>query len=290
MSKRGVGRAFAISMALVLVFALVYNFIFANDPFMPGDNEIIVAFLDVGQGDSVLIRSRNHAVLIDGGDINRAEPVMGYLRRMGITRLDYVIATHPHSDHVGGLISVLSRVDVGRVLMPYVVHATATFGTFVSVIENRQIPAHAPVPGESFRAGIIYFTVLAPVYGFAGSNMNDASIVVRLDHGETSFIFTGDAEAGSERAMLASGQNLRADVIKIGHHGSRTSTTEAFLDAVMPVAAVISVGGGNRFGHPHNDVLSRLNERGIAVYRTDLMGSIFMASDGGRVVLLDIYS
>jgi len=287
MDKRRAGQAFALSMALVLAFALVYNFIFAGaDPFMPGDNEIIVAFLDVGQGDSILVRSRDNAVLIDGGDVNRDEPVLAYLRRAGITRLDYVIATHPHRDHISGLIPVLNRLDVGRVLMPDVVHTTDAFENLISVIENNHIPVHAPAPGERFASGIIDFTVLAPARGFAGSNLNDASIVIRLSHGETSFMFTGDAEAGSERAMLASGQELSADVIKIGHHGSRTSTTEAFLDAVRPLAAVISVGGNNRFGHPHNEVLSRLDYRGIAVYRTDEMGTIVMATNGERVVLL----
>jgi len=285
--SRGIGRAFALTMVLVLVFALIYNFLLADsDTLMPGDNEIIVAFLDVGQGDSILIRSRDHAVLIDGGDINRLDPVLGYLRRAGISRLDYVIATHPHRDHIGGLITVLHRMDVGRVLMPGVVHTSATFENFISVIENNQIPAHAPVPGERFRAGIIDFTVLAPAGGFSGSNLNDASIVLRLDHGETSFLFTGDAESGSERAMLASGQDLRADVIKIGHHGSRTSSTAAFLDEVQPLVAVISVGGGNGFGHPHSEVMERLAYRDITVYRTDEMGTIVMATNGRQIVLL----
>ena len=291
MNKRGVGRAFAVTMALVLAFALVYNLILVgSDPFFPGDNEIIVAFLDVGQGDSILIRSRDHAVLIDGGDINRNEPVLGYLRRAGISRLDYVIATHPHRDHIGGLITVLGRIEVGQILMPDVVHTTYTFEHFIAVIENNQIPVHAPTPGESFAAGIINFTVLAPEEGFAGSNLNDASIVLRLDHGNTSFLFTGDAEGGSERAMLASGQDLSADVIKIGHHGSRTSTSDAFLDGVMPMAAVISVGSSNRFGHPHSEVLVRLKYRGIAVYRTDEMGTVVMATDGMRIVLIALES
>ena len=282
---RNIGRPFALAMVFLLVFALVYTFAFTDTDFLsPGDNEIIVAFLDVGQGDSILIWSRDNAVLIDGGNPNQRDTVLGYLRRAGITRLDYVVATHPHRDHIGGLVGVLGRVDVGRVLMPDVVHTTDTFENFIAVIENNQIPATAPVPGERFTAGIIEFTVLAPITG--GSNLNDASIVLRLEHGDTSFLFTGDAEAVSERAMIASGRNLRSDVLKVGHHGSRTSTTAAFLDAVQPLAAVISVGRGNQFGHPHDEVVERLVDRGIAIYRTDLMGTVFMATDGVRVVLL----
>ena len=279
------GQAFALTMALVLAFALAYVFIFVGpSPLMPGDNEIIVAFLDVGQGDSILIRSRDNAVLIDGGDTNQGPAVLEYLRQAGISRLDYVIATHPHSDHIGGLIPVMNRVEVGRVLMPDVVHTTATFENFLGVIENNQIPVTAPMAGDNFRAGIIDFTVLAPGAGFA--NLNDASIVIRLDHGETSFIFTGDAEVGSERSMLASGLDLHADVIKIGHHGSRTSSSGAFLDGVQPAVAVISVGRGNRFGHPHPEVLERLVYRGIAILRTDELGTIVLATDGENIVLL----
>jgi len=282
---RNIGRSFALAMVFILAFALVYTFVFTNaDPLSPGDNEIIVAFLDVGQGDSILIWSRDNAILIDGGDTNRRDTVLGYLRRAGITKLDYVIATHPHRDHIGGLVGVLGRVDVGRVLMPDVVHITDTFADFLTVIENREIPATAPVPGERFQAGIIEFTVLAPPAGIR--NVNNASIVLRLEHGATSFLFTGDAEAASERAIVSYGQNLRTDVLKIGHHGSRTSTTDIFLDAVAPLAAVISVGRGNQFGHPHDEVVGRLIDRGIAVYRTDLMGTVFMATDGERVVLL----
>jgi len=282
---RNIGRPFAFAMVFVLAFALIYTFVFSLDAYLtPGDNEIIVAFLDVGQGDSILIWSRDHAVLIDGGDVGRQDVILGYMRRAGIRRLDYVIATHPHRDHIGGLVAVLGRVDVGAVIMPDVVHTTETFVNLLAVIENNDLPLVVPEPGQWFRAGIIELEILWPTG--TQRNLNDASIVARLQHGETAFLFTGDLEAAGERELIATGQDLRANVLKVGHHGSRTSTTDALLDAVGPVAAVIQVGERNQFGHPHGEVMARLNEHGIAVYRTDVDGTVIMVSDGTQVVLV----
>jgi len=290
--NRKSSRSFALAMLLVLVFALIYTFF--GGRLFPGttrltlaDGEIIVAILDVGQGDSTLIWSRDNAVLIDGGEFNQRNTVLGYLRRAGITHLDYVIATHPHSDHIGGLVAVLAQVDVGKVLMPEVSHTSQTFANFLDVIENNNIPVTAPIPGERFQAGIIDITVLAPPAGINFMNLNNASIILRLNHGGVSFLFTGDAEAAAERALMASGQDISVDVLHVGHHGSRTSTTPEFLYAVNPVAAVISLGRNNRFNHPHHEVMDLLTTHGVQVYRTDEMGTVKMATDGERIILME---
>ena len=277
-------------MLFVLAFALVYHF-FGDQIFnreveiVVGEGEIAVSFIDVGQGESILVRSTGHAVLIDGGEHSQRNAVLNYLRDAGVRRLDYVVATHPHSDHIGGLVAVLSQVDVGRVVMPDVTHTTDTFRRFLEAIENRNIPVTIPEPGDVLRAGMIELAVIGPPNPHPGpqDNLNNASIVLRLVHGRTSVLFTGDAEEELERWILDSGAYISSSVLSVGHHGSRTSTSEAFLHAVSPRAAVISLGANNQFGHPHREVTDRLNARGVTIFRTDQLGTVRMITDGENI-------
>jgi len=248
-------------------------------------NEIRVHYIDVGQGDAILIQSAQNAVLIDGGDAKAQQTLLDYLRLAGVKDLDYVIATHPHSDHIGGLPKVVKQFGVKGVIMPDAAHTSGTFEKLLTAIEKKGLKITVPKVGDAFAAGIIKFTVLSPGKKF--KDLNNMSIVVRMVHGETSFLFTGDAEDKSENQMLKTRQPLRSDVLKVGHHGSRTSTTEDFLDAVSPSVAVISCGKDNTYNHPNKETLMKLGrpERKITLFRTDKDGSVIITTDGRKITL-----
>jgi len=250
------------------------------------DGEMLVHFIDVGQGDAVLIQTAQGNMLIDGGDNHMGERVVSYLRAQGVTRLDYVVATHPHADHIGGLIAVLNSIPVNQIIMPNVVHTTLTFERFIDAIEDNNIPVREPAVGSTITLGDAEFTIIAPNLGSSGvRGLNDYSVSLRLEFGRTSFIFTGDAEVRSETEMLEARHNLRADVLHVGHHGSTTSTTQPFLDAVRPRIAVINVGADNSYGHPHGAVVRRLESARIRIYRTDHHGNIIIQSDGNNLTV-----
>ena len=243
--------------------------------------EMYVHFIDVGQGDAILIETDNVTILIDGGVRSAGEIVVQYLVQRGIRELDLVIGTHPHADHIGGLIEVLRNFKVHSVIDAGVPHTTITFDDYLTEIEKQVATGHCSYEtpqGQVVTAGALTLTVLGP--GRDLGSLNDNSVVARVDFGRTSFLFTGDAERASEEHLLSLGVNLGADVLKVGHHGSRTSTTPAFLQAVSPAHAVIQVGEGNRYGHPNEEVLQRLVSAGVSIYRTDQHGTVVFASDG----------
>ena len=237
------------------------------------DGGMAVHFIDVGQGDSILAESDGHFLLIDAGENDQGDTVISYLEEAGVEALDYVIGTHPHSDHIGGLDDVIRAFDVETVILPPVEHTTKTFEDVLDAIEEKDLSITLPVPGDSYELGDAAFTILAPQKDY-GDDLNNWSVGLRLACGDGAFVACGDAEAQAEEDMAASGLALSADVLKIGHHGSSTSTSDAFLKAVSPAFAVISCGEGNSYGHPHKETLEKLEAAGIQVLRTDLLGDI----------------
>lgn len=240
---------------------------------------LTVHFIDVGQGDSILIQAGNEAMLIDAGTNESGDVVTAYLESLGISHLDWVIGTHPHEDHIGGLDDVIREMDVDRVMMPPKEHTTKTFEDVLDAIADKNLTITLPEVGDSYALGSGQFTILGPVNDY-GDDLNNWSVVLRLDYGNTSFLFTGDAESTAEEDILSTGLPVEADVLKVGHHGSDTSTSQAFLDAVSPDFAVISAGWDNDYGHPHQTTLDKLMAAQVSLCRTDLQGTVLITSNG----------
>lgn len=240
-----------------------------------------VHFIDVGQADAALVICDGHYMLIDGGNAEDSDLVYAYLERRGAKHLDCMVATHAHEDHIGGLSGALNYAKVDTALCPVTEYSSKVFQNMVKYLEEQGKSITVPRPGDRFDLGSARVEILGPVQEY--DDTNNTSIVLRIDYGETSFLFTGDMETGAEEDLLDSGADVSATVLKAGHHGSDTSTGYRFLRAVMPEYAVISVGKGNKYGHPSSDVLSRFRDAGAQVYRTDMQGHIIAKSDGKTV-------
>jgi competence protein ComEC len=239
--------------------------------------QVKVHFIDVGQGDSIYISLPNHNdILIDGGDNSKGPVVVGYLKNQGVDDIELMIATHMHADHIGGLDNVLAAFKVERVVDNGISADTATYRDYLAAVQAEGCPYQKATPGQSWTFGSYTLKVLGPVRDH--NDVNNNSVVCLLDCGDVEFLFTGDAEAEAEADLL--GKAIAAEVLKVGHHGSRTSTSQAFLDAVRPEVAVICVGVGNGYGHPHQETLDKLAAAKVKVYRTDLNGTVVVTTDG----------
>lgn len=245
------------------------------------EGNLVVHFLDVGQADSILIQLPNGATsLIDGGNRGDSQFIVEYIKKLGIQKIDYLLATHPHEDHIGGLPEVIKNFDIGNVYLPKKSASTKIFESLVAEIKSNGIKAIEGKGGtDIINEAEINFSIIAP-NSSEYDETNDYSIVTKLKYKDMSFIFTGDAEKISEDEMLNKRYDLSANVLKVGHHGGRTSTSEEFLNKIEPQYAVISVEKGNDYGHPHKETIKRLEERGINILRTDEMGTIVLVSDG----------
>ena len=241
-----------------------------------------VHYIDVGQADSILIEQGSSSMLIDAGNNEDSNTVGNYISEQGITKLNYIVGTHPHEDHIGGLDYVIKSFQVGKIYMPKVTSNTKTFQDVVSAIKAKGMKVTPPIVGQTFKVGSATATILAP-NSSGYEDLNNYSIAIRLTFGNSSFMFDGDAEDMSENEMLSKGFDVSADVLKIGHHGSNSSTSQAFLDKVNPKYAVISVGKGNSYGHPHKSTMEKLQDKGIKVYRTDENGTIVATSNGNDI-------
>lgn len=267
----------------------------AVNSFIDKDADLEIHFIDVGQGDCSLIKWEGAAMLIDCGEREQAETVLKYLKKQGVKKLDYIIATHPHSDHIGGMGDIISEIEVGKVIAPRVSEdmtpTTKTYERFLQALKDKSLKLTAAKPDTTYTlSGTAAsaaekvppkFEVLAPVQDY--DDLNNYSVVIRLTYGTTSYLFTGDAEKEAELDILENGGDVDADVLKMGHHGSSTSSSEEFYEAVSPEICVIQCGSDNSYGHPHKEVMDEIDSSGAKVYRNDTDGTVIVYSDGDEI-------
>ena len=253
---------------------------------VPEDDEAIFHFIDVGQGDAILITTSGGNALIDTSESGEWDKLNTYLERANIKKIDYLVLTHPDADHIGNADKVIENYDIGKVIMTDYAATTKTFERLLDAIEEKDLEVIKPEPGDSFVLGALKLTAIAPTEKY--KDPNEMSIVLKATFGETSVMLTGDAEKESEADLLTYWKkgDLKCDILKVGHHGSETSTTAKFLEAVDPSIAIISCGEGNKYGHPHKETMDKLEAAGIKIYRTDLHGSIIYRTDGEKFELV----
>jgi competence protein ComEC len=266
------------ALAILLLFACEYIFVSFDT-----NKDISVHFIDAGQGDSVLIESQWGNMLIDAGESEDA--IRKYLDSQNSSDITYAVGTHPHNDHIGALDYVINNYNIENVILSRKTHTTKAYENLIKAIKNKNLKPIYLKPEESFALGEINFFCYGPVKEYEDINSN--SVVLKMVYGSVKFLFAGDAEKEAEQDMLAAGYDLRADVYKASHHGSRTSSSLEFVQSIAPVITVISCGNNNEYGHPHKETLKTFNNEKITVYRTDLSGTITLITNGENI---DVYT
>lgn len=241
-----------------------------------------IFFLDVGQGDAACVLCDGKAMLIDGGNKSSSSMIYSFLKSHEVNHLDYIIASHPDADHVGGLAGALNYASVGMAFCTIEEYNSEPFSDFVKYLKKQECEITVPSSGDTFTLGGAVVTILYPDKGVEPSD--NTSIALRIEYGQTSFFFAGDCESADEAVILRSEYGLKSDVLKVAHHGSRYSSSSEFVNAIQPKYAVISVGGDNQYGHPTEEVLSYLQNNNITLFRTDIQGTIHCRSNGYEIL------
>ncbi|CAM2077216.1 MAG: MBL fold metallo-hydrolase [Clostridium sp.] len=249
------------------------------------ENKMIIHYIDVGQGDCILIQVNNKNLLIDSGPSSNRKDLLNYLEKLDIKKFDYIIATHPHEDHIGNMDTIIKRYDIGSFYSPKVITSSTTFENMISALVDKNLKINVLKKGVK---GIdlgknTEIEVFSPLENISSDNLNDYSPIIKITFFNNSFLFTGDAEISTEDTVLSQNNNLNCDILKVGHHGSSTSTSTDFLISTNPSVAIISVGKNNSYGHPTSETLSLLNSYNIRTIRTDINGTVIAISDGKNI-------
>ncbi|MEA4827964.1 ComEC/Rec2 family competence protein [Clostridium sp. JNZ J1-5] len=269
------------TIILILCVYVIYNYSMKASVVFPSKDKLLIHYIDVDQGDAILIQFNNENILIDSGSGNKK--ASSYLKKQKISKLNYVIATHPHDDHIGNMSHIIKNFSIDKFYSPKITTTTDTFKNMALNLNKKGLKI-SPITSEiTLNLEEKIHCYIIPTYSNY-TNLNNYSAIIKIVYGNTSFIFSGDAESIREEETLNKGYNISADVIKIGHHGSKSSTSQKYLDEVNPKVAIISCGKGNDYGHPHKETLLKLKEKGIITFRTDIHKTVVLESDGNRIV------
>ncbi len=298
---KGLGRVRPSKEALALSVLVLFAVGVWQQALRPRTEALEIVFLDVGQGDCAFVRTPGgRTMLVDGGSEASGTSEVGlrviapFLRRQGINRVDVVVLSHPHEDHLAGFVAVMNEFRIGMVLDPAIAHGSDSYSELLATVRDKRTPFRRAEKGQVIHLGDgVRAEVLHPSavrLSNTGDDTNENSIVLRVTYGRTSVLFTGDAGSAAEQDILAAGTRVRSDVLKVSHHGSDDATSAEWLDAVRPRIAVISVGRNNRYGHPSRNVLERLESRGIRICRTDQDGAVVVTQPAGGRLLMRTFS
>ena len=281
-------KTFTTILILILTLLCCLQFTSLYNKTNSNSNYLTVYFIDVGQGDCILVNVNGYNLLIDSGPSSARKSLLGYLDKLSISKFDYVIATHPHEDHIGNMDAIIRKYHIGKFLAPKVTASTLTFENMVTALNDKNLKISVISTGSNSinlgkETSIMFYTL--PNLN-TDDELNLYSPIIKLTYKNISFLFTGDAELKNEEFLIKNEINLRSHILKIGHHGSSSSTCEAFLNSVNPKVAIISVGSNNKYGHPAASTLNLLKNYHIKLYRTDLLGTIILKSDGSSFSIL----
>lgn len=272
----------------LLLLTLIVSLFLYKYPVSNSHYDFLVHYIDVGQGDSILIQSNTKNLLIDAGTPESSDNIIKYLKSQKVKKLNFIIATHPHADHIGGMSKIIETFPIDSFYAPKVTHSNESFKSLLTTLKEKKLHINILSPKHDNNIDLGENTkveVLSP-NNESYDNVNNYSPFIKISYGETFFLFTGDGEAESEKEVLETNANIKSHILKIGHHGSSTSSTEAFLDTVDPKIAVISAGLDNSHGHPTHSTLEKLKKRKIKILRTDEDGTIKISSDGKNISLI----
>ncbi|MCJ7691306.1 MAG: MBL fold metallo-hydrolase [Clostridiaceae bacterium] len=288
MQKMNFSKHTIIYTFLILVFILVLGFVIIKynstiKTNLNSENNIITHFIDVGQGDCILIQVNHKNLLIDSGPSDSNKKVIRYLKNNNITKLDYIIATHPHEDHIGGMASIIKAFKVGEFIAPKATSSSEEFKDMIRSLINKNLNIKVAKPNITLDLGPNTTCIILSPNKKVYKDTNNYSCAIKISYKTSTYLFTGDIETISEQEILNKGYDLKAQVLKVGHHGSNSSTSMEFLNAVRPKIAVISCGANNTYGHPNKETIDKLQNQNCIIYRTDLDKNIVLISDGTNI-------